>query len=216
MTSIALVSSLAFALLPIDKSASVRVINAVADREQLAFSVGDGVWEGVPYGQRTRFEEIPVESKLIMTSVLQRRGEKIANDVPIRLQPGFPHTVIFTGRVTESGNFTPIVLRDTTAGRPSSSSVQIQFVNAISDRTAVTITLNDALPQKRSKIDFGDSTPFIGYDSREYELKLLDMKKSELYTTKLRAFGGTRYVVVAMGTVGGTGNRAPRLFVYTF
>lgn len=216
MSLVSFVLGVAALGIPAQRVASVRIINAVADREQLAFSVDVGVWESVPYGQRTRYEDIPVPTTQVLASVMQRRGEKIANDVPVKLQPGYPHTIIFTGMVQNTGNFTPIVLRDTTAGRPTTNSVQMMFVNAMSDQIPVSITMNDATPQRRAKLEFGVPTPIIGYEAREYAVKLLDMDKKVLYETKLKAFGGTRYSVVAMGATAGQGNRSPRVFFYTF
>lgn len=198
------------------KPASVRVINAVADREQLAFAVGDGFWEAIPYGQRTRYEEIDVARQLTPAYVLMRRGERISNEVPIKLQPAYPHTVIFTGFVGATGNFKPVVIRDSTAGKPSASSVQIQHINAMSDEIPISIRFDGSAPSRFQSLKFGEQTPFIGYGAREYNVTLQDTKGTALFSTKFRTFGGTRYTAIAMGAVGGEGNRGPRVFFYTF
>ncbi len=196
--------------------ALVRVINAVADRESLAFSIGDGTWENVPYGQRTRYEMIDVERALTPTVIESRKGERITNEVAIKLQPSYPHTVIFTGKVQDSGRFTPIVIRDVDSGRPVGNTVQIQFVNAMSDQQVVSIKLDDKIPARYKTLAFGTPTGMLGFAVREYTVTLSDAKGTEMFSTKFQAFSGTRYLAVAMGASGEQGNRAPRVFFYTF
>src|SRR5437773_6818149 len=110
------------------KTAQVRVVNAVADQRFLGIYVGRQYWQNVPYGQRTDYGA--VEAPKTSAFVEGARGERLANEAAIQLQPGYSHTVVLAGNVASTGRFIPIVLRDSTAGRPSASSTQFRFVNA--------------------------------------------------------------------------------------
>lgn len=195
-------------------NARVRVLNAIVDCTSLTIQVANLFWDAVPYGQRTDYVEVP--GGRTVTHVSAITGERLSNDVVVNLQPGFPHTVIFTGFVTKSGNYTPIVLRDTTAGRPVMSNSQFTFVNAMSDKTSVTFTMNGQSVRKASPLAFGSSSPQLGYAPNDYEVTIVDTSGKTLYSTKFKALGGTRYTAVALGAIGEAGNRAPRIFFYSF
>ncbi|MBV6502410.1 MAG: hypothetical protein AKCLJLPJ_00454 [Fimbriimonadales bacterium] len=198
------------------RAAQVRVLNAIVDYQVLTIQIGEWQWTGIPYGQRTAYADVEVPSRRVPTHVLTWQGERLSNDVMIELQPAYPHTVILCGFVTVSGNFQTVVLRDSTAGRPSMSSAQFQFVNAMSDGAAVKVEFDKKPLNGYPVLQFGASTKVIGYSPDEYEVRLLSAAGQELYKTTFRANAGTRYTAVAMGAVGQAANRAPRLFFYSF
>lgn len=198
------------------RAAQVRVLNAIVDCQVLTIQIGEWQWTGIPYGQRTAYADVEVPSRRVPTHVLSWQGERLSNDVMIELQPSYPHTVILCGFVTLSGNFQTVVLRDSTAGRPSMSSSQFQFVNAMSDGAAVKIEFDRKPLNGYPVLQFGSTTKVIGYSPDEYQVRLLTAAGQALYETTFRANAGTRYTAVAMGAIGQAGNRAPRLFFYSF
>ena len=204
----------AFSLLAGQSPAEVRVVNAIVDTDWVSLTVSDATWSGVPYGQRTPYA--PLAGGSGYAAVIGRRGERIANEVSLKIQPGYPHTVIFSGFPTQKGRFTPIVIRDSTAGKPANSVVQIQFVNALSDAQSVSILLNGKKFRQSPVLKFGESSALIGYDPREYAIEIQNISGESWWKTSFKANGGTRYAAIVMGAFGESGNRAPRIFFYAF
>ncbi len=205
---------LAMSLFGMQSSATVRIINAVVDTEWASFSIADSNWGSVPYGQRTPYYSTPAGN--VQTLVVGRRGEKISNEVQVRFQPGYPHTLIYCGFPTGTGNFTPIVIRDSTAGKPANSSVQFQFINANSDKESMTVLLNGKKVQQATHLKFGDSTSFIGYDPREYAVEIQSPNGASVWKTNFKAIGGNRYTAVIIGSKTLQGTKAPRVYFYSF
>jgi hypothetical protein len=196
------------------KPAQVRVINAVSDSQLLTIQVGDTYWQGVPYGQRTGYAD--VEGNRAAAHVSNLNGERLSNDVVVALQPGYPHTVVFTGFVEQTGIFSPIVLRDTTAARPRTASAQVSFVNALTDKSSIKFLVNGALPDTLKAIPYGSQSAQVGLNTNTYDFSIELENGKRLFSTRFQVQGGTRYTAVAMGSSSAQGNRAPRLFFYTF
>lgn len=205
---------IAGALFLTQSPASVRVVNAIVDTEWVSLTVSGATWSGVPYGQRTSYASVPGGQG--SASVIGRRGERIANEVSIKHQAGYPHTIIFTGFPSQKGSFNPIVLRDSTAGKPANSNVQFQFVNALSDGQSVSILLNGKKIRQSPILKNGESSALIGYDPREYSVELQSANGESWWKTSIKAVGGMRYTAIVMGASGQSGNRAPRIFFYAF
>lgn len=195
----------------------IRVLNAIADKQMLTIGIADKEFTGIPYGNRTQYLTVPANQRRVSVIVNEATGERLSNEVMVPVQPGFRYTLVLTGFVAATGNFTPIVIRDTTAGRPSTSSTQFMFLNAMSDQTPVSFTMNGEKLTRSPILTAGNFTNYIGYGPREYAIAIESPQTGQtLFTMNFKAIAGNRYTVVAMGANGQMGNRAPRVFVYSF
>ncbi len=197
------------------RTASVRIINAIPDVRDAYFQLGDLGMFSAPYGNRTSY--MTVNAGNVEAYLCASNGERLTNAIPVWVQANFPHTVIFTGFPMSTGSFHPIVLRDTTAGKPAMSTSQVIFINALSDKTTVKFKLEEDAQKREFSVNFGNATGLNGYGpKKEYTLVLSDAAGKTLFSTKFTPQPGTRYSAVAMGSQGFAGNRAPRVFIYTF
>ncbi len=197
------------------RTASVRIVNAIPDVRDAYFQLGDLGMFSSPYGNRTNY--MTVNAGNVDAYLCASNGERLTNAVPVWVQANFPHTVIFTGFPMSTGSFHPIVLRDTTAGKPAMSTSQVIFINALSDKIPVKFKLEEDAQKREYTLNFGSATGLIGYGpKKEYTLVLLDSAGKSLFSTKFTPQPGTRYSAIAMGSQGFSGNRAPRVFIYTF
>jgi hypothetical protein len=199
---------------PETKAAQVRAINAVPELQLADLTIGSASWRSVPYGQRTEYA--PVSTQKATASLAGQRGQRVANEVPVQLQPAYPHTIVFCGSPVTHGKFTPIIVRDSTAGRPSASSTQMLFVNALSDGAPVVIKLDGKPLNKFPVLNFAAQTGVIGFSPKELQVTLEDTSGKALFSTTFRALAGTRYTAVVMGVASGAGLRAPRIYFYSF
>lgn len=193
--------------------ADVRVLNAVVDRDTLTIQTGDAVWQSIPYGQRTNYASVTAGN--VFTLVTGWNQEKIANEVMVKLQAGYPHTLIFTGEVTKSGKFSPLVFRDSTAGPPAGNA-QFQFMNALTDKQKITWVINGQKLRQGTNQAAGEQSVWLSYAQRDYDISMVDSSGTELFKTSVSARAKVRYYVVALGAKEQKGNRAPRIFTYQF
>lgn len=195
-------------------TAQVRWINAMPEESAYFLYVGE-FGRYLPYGQRTSYVEM--EGKKVATYVATLKGDRIVNDVIVSIQPGYPHTIIFTGTPSATGSFTPIVHRDSTYGAPGKSQSQFQIVNALTGGQAVDIYLEGKPWAGAQGIAFGKATKMLGLSPKMVEFEVRASASGvSLFKMQFTAQGGVRYTGVVMGSVGALGNRAPRLFFYSF
>jgi hypothetical protein len=199
---------------PMQKTATVRVIHAVADRQFVAARVANASWPYLAYGQRSEYAQVETQRAVAVAEGVQ--GERFSNPEAVKLQPAFPHTVILAGMPSSTGKVLPIVLRDSTSGRPSLSVSQIRFVNALSEETSVSIKIDGKKLSGAPVLGPGQESQFVSYAPREYDLLVETSDGKRLYSLKWKPQGGVRYTAVVMGAAGQQGTRSPRLFFYDF
>ncbi len=198
---------------PKPSPATVRCINAMPEEERYILSVGPYT-RVIPYGQRSEY--LTLEGRQVTLGLSNLYRERVANDVIAQIQPGYPHTILFVGTPSVSGTFEALVLRDSTAGPPTKSQAQFQFLNALVTKETVSIYLNGKPWSGAEKLEYGKPSKMLGISPRECEIEVRYASGTVLYRTNFTAQGGIRYTGVVMGMPGIVGNRAPRLFFYPF
>lgn len=196
-----------------ERTAKLRIVNAVADQHALNVYISERSFGVLGFGQRSEYFDAATRRPTFRIEGV--RGERLTNESAFSLQPSYPHTLIMAGYAAV-GRVMHIVLRDTTAGRPSTTSAQITYVNALSDYAPVTIKVDGKKLNRTPVLAFGAQTATIGYNPGSYEFAMEDAAGKELYKTTFQAAPGARYTAIAMGAQGQPGGRSPRLNFYSF